>query len=261
MKLTMLGSGHAVVHKLYNTCFVLEEGHHCFLVDGGGGGVLLTRLKQAGINLFDIHHIFVTHKHLDHIMGIIWLMRMLSMRRKDHYYIYSHEEVIRILEINAELLLTREEYETLGTYIHMVTLEDGDCRLILNHPVTFFDIGSTKCRQFGFVMDYGDNKRLLCCGDEPYYEYYEDYVQGTTFMMHDAFCLEEDKDKYQPHQKHHSTVKDAALNAKKLNVSNLLLFHTEDQTGNKRKELYTQEAKKYFPGNIYVPDDLEVIEL
>lgn len=28
-----------------------------------------------------------------------------------------------------------------------------------------------------------------------------------------------------------------------------------------RKRLYTEESKQYFNGNIYVPDDLDVIEL
>ena len=35
MKLTMLGTGNAMVTKCYNTCFVLREGEECFLVDGG----------------------------------------------------------------------------------------------------------------------------------------------------------------------------------------------------------------------------------
>ena len=29
-------------------------------------------LKKAGIDLMDVHEIFVTHKHVDHIMGIVW---------------------------------------------------------------------------------------------------------------------------------------------------------------------------------------------
>ena len=29
----------------------------------------------------------------------------------------------------------------------------------------------------------------------------------------------------------------------------------------KRKQLYTNEAKLYFNGNIYVPDDLEIFKL
>ena len=39
MKLTMLGTGKAVVTECYNTCFVLSDGKKHFLVDGGGGSM------------------------------------------------------------------------------------------------------------------------------------------------------------------------------------------------------------------------------
>ena len=35
MKLTMLGTGNAMVTECYNTCFALTEGGEHFLVDGG----------------------------------------------------------------------------------------------------------------------------------------------------------------------------------------------------------------------------------
>ena len=43
MNLTILGTGNAAVTKIYNTCFVLQEGKDCFLVDGGGGNTILSR--------------------------------------------------------------------------------------------------------------------------------------------------------------------------------------------------------------------------
>lgn len=44
-------------------------------------------------------------------------------------------------------------------------------------------------------------------------------------------------------------------------MQNLILYHTEDKNIARRKELYTEEGKKYFSGNLYVPEDLEKIEL
>ena len=46
-----------------------------------------------------------------------------------------------------------------------------------------------------------------------------------------------------------------------LNVKNLILYHTEETHGEKRKELYLKEAEKYFNGKTYVPNDLENIQL
>ena len=37
MKLTMLGTGNALVTEYYNTCFVISDKNQHFMVDGGGG--------------------------------------------------------------------------------------------------------------------------------------------------------------------------------------------------------------------------------
>ena len=41
----------------------------------------------------------------------------------------------------------------------------------------------------------------------------------------------------------------------------MVLYHSEDQNIENRKELYTKEGKAYFSGKIYIPNDLETIEL
>ena len=83
MNLTILGTGNATVTHCYNTCFVLEEKGQYLLVDGGGGNGLLQQLEKAELRWQDMRTVFVTHKHIDHLLGIIWLMRMMcqSWRR------------------------------------------------------------------------------------------------------------------------------------------------------------------------------------
>ena len=55
----------------------------------------------------------------------------------------------------------------------------------------------------------------------------------------------------------HSTVKTASEIATSLKVKNLVLYHASDNDLENRKRLYTEEAK----GNIYVPNDLDIIVL
>jgi len=153
MKLTILGTGHAMVTECYNTCFVLSDGSRHFLVDGGGNG-LIRQLRRADIRPKDIGDIFVTHRHTDHIMGILWMLREFSHAGppgapKREVNTYSHGEVITILKTMAE----------------------------------------------------------------------------------------------------------------RLNVEKLILYHTEDQSIADRKRLYTEEGRRYFSGSLYVPDDLEVIDI
>ena len=78
MKLTILGTGNAMVTKCYNTCFAIEQNDEYFLVDGGGGNQILSQLEKASIDWKKIKNIFVTHKHIDHITGIIWLVRVFT---------------------------------------------------------------------------------------------------------------------------------------------------------------------------------------
>lgn len=127
--------------------------------------------------------------------------------------------------------------------------------------VIFFDILSTKEKQFGFSAEFADGMNLCCLGDEPYNEVCEIYAQNADYLLSEAFCLYGDRDIFKPYEKHHSTVKEACELAEQLQVKNLILYHTEDKHIDKRKELYTDEGKQYYYGNLYVPDDLDVINL
>lgn len=108
---------------------------------------------------------------------------------------------------------------------------------------------------------YDMSEKLTCCGDEPYNICEKQYAVNSKWLLHEAFCLDGQADIFHPYEKHHSTVKDASQLAEELNVKNLLLYHTEDKNLSRRKELYGDEGKKYFRGNIFIPDDLERIVL
>lgn len=266
MKLTMLGTGNAIVTECYNTCFVMQEEDQYFLVDGGGGSTLLRQLKYAGIDWKNIRNIFVTHKHLDHITGILWMIRMICQNMNRGEYegeatIYAHDEVIALLKDMAGKLLQKKETVFIDDRLHLQVVEDGESIKILDKKVTFFDIQSTKAKQFGFCMELGKGEKLTCCGDEPYNVCEKQYAENSTWLLHEAFCLDSQAEIFHPYEKHHSTVKDACKLAAELNVKNLLLYHTEDKNILRRKELYTKEGKEYFNGNLLIPDDLESVEI
>lgn len=61
---------------------------------------------------------------------------------------------------------------------------------------------------------------------------------------------------FPPLRKNHSTVKDACELAQRLDVQNVILYHTEDSDLAHRKARYSEEGRKYYDGNLYIPDDL-----
>ena len=266
MKLTMLGTGNALVTECYNTCFVIEDRGQYFMVDGGGGGTVFHQLKHAGYDWMDMRHIFVTHKHLDHLVGILWMIRLICqyMNHGDYTgeaYIYSHREVLDLLRDLAGKLLPSKMTQFIDDRLHLVEIHDGETRQIIGRNITFFDIRSTKAKQYGFCMDMGNGEKLTCCGDEPYNDCEEQYARNSSWLLHEAFCLYSDREVFEPYEKHHSTVKDACELAEKLNIRNLLLYHTEDSNIAQRKTRYMAEGSQYYSGNLLVPDDLESVEL
>lgn len=263
MNLTILGTGNATVTHCYNTCFVLDEGGQYLLVDGGGGNGLLQQLEKAQLRWQDMRTVFVTHKHMDHLLGILWLMRMMCQSWRCGTYdgeavIYGHEEVISLLRTMGKNLLSSKDSAFLDDRLHLVTVADGETRQLIGHDVTFFDIRSTKAKQFGFSLALADG-RLTCCGDEPYQPWEEVYVRDSKWLLHEAFCLDAEADIFHPYEKHHSTVKDACETAARLGVQNLILYHTEDKDLAHRRQRYHAEGCRYYQENLYIPDDLDVI--
>ena len=265
-QLYVFGTGNAAVTRCYNTCFAVRTGDSYFMVDAGGGNGILRILKDMDISLDQIHHMFVTHEHSDHILGVVWMIRMIASRMiagkyERNFYIYCHDQLTDTIATLCRLTQQQKICRLIGDRIWLMPVTDGQTERILDYDVTFFDIHSTKARQFGFTMKLENGKKFTCVGDEPFNPACRPFVEGSDWLLHEAFCLYGEREKYKPYEKHHSTVKDACELAAELHVPNLVLWHTEDDHIEERKALYTAEGNKYYSGNLFVPDDEEIIDL
>ena len=261
LSITMLGTGHATVTKCYNTCFILRERERCFLVDGGGGNQILRILEEQDIALTQIHDLFITHAHSDHILGAVWIVRrigqlMLAGKYGGELRIYACDEVMENLQTICGIVLMKKVTDLFGGRICLVRLRDGDSHAILGRKITFFDIMSTKLVQYGFKIA---EEKLFFCGDEPLNRAFDSEAEGAFWLLHEAFCLYSEKGKFGPYEKHHSTVRDVCQTAESLHVKNLVLMHTEDSHIQDRRRLYKEEGEKVYSGRLWVPDDGESI--
>lgn len=276
-KITMLGTGNATVTQIYNTCFVLATDTTRLLVDAGGGNGILSQLKKVDFPISEVHHLFVTHAHTDHVLGVIWVIRMVAQCKgyEGQLHVYGHDKVMRVIRTIIDMILAKKQLQKVEERVVFHLLEDGDAFEVGDMKLTCFDIHSTKEKQFGFRAELpvegmgSDASReveskpmvLACLGDEPYNPLNRSYIEGADWMMCEAFCLYADRDTFKPYEKCHSTALDAGRLAAELGVKNLILYHTEEKTLSTRKESYTKEAAENFKGKIVVPDDLEEISL
>lgn len=266
-KIIVLGTGTASVIENFNTCFILEDSNkEYFLVDAGGGNRILRQLKRANINIARIHNIFISHKHIDHLFGMLWVYRSIDMAMQKGTYegtlnIYCHDEVAKIIREQIHTLLRKEQHLYIDKRIFINVVDNHEKVKILNYELEFLDIISKSDKQYGFKTTLNNGKTLAFLGDEPLDEKLYDDVRNTDYLLHEAFCLETETEKYKPREKNHDTVKSASIKAQSIGAKNLILWHTQENLGENRKEIYTKEAKENFTGNVYVPNDLEEIIL
>ena len=266
-KLIVLGTGTASVTENFNTCFILESNDGKYLlVDTGGGSGILKQFKLANISLNSIHDIFVSHKHIDHLFGLLWIYRFVDISMKKGTYegnlnIYCHDELAGIIRYMITNLLRKSQQQFLDKRIFINVVKNHEVVKVLDYDLEFIDILSKSDKQFGFKTSLHNGKTLAFLGDEPLDETLFDEVRNYDYLLHESFCLDEEMSNNRSKGNTHDTVKTASIKAQNLGVKNLVLWHTQENLGKYRQERYLTEAKKYFSGTVYVPNDFDIITL
>lgn len=90
MKLTVLGCGGGIGSGRHTTCFLLDDD---VLIDAGTGITALS-LEQ----LAKIDHVFLTHSHLDHVLGLPLLIDAVGDRRDKPVTVHALPDTLEILD-------------------------------------------------------------------------------------------------------------------------------------------------------------------
>jgi ribonuclease Z len=262
-KLHILGTGTGIVTKYINSSLLLENEKGFFLIDGTGGAEILKVFDQRGFDWAKLKAAFLSHEHTDHILGMVWAVRMVAFLMNLGQYegvfpVYGNEVALGKLLKICQMVLQKSEVARLEKEVQFVVVDHREVLETMNYRFTFYDILSTKAPQFGFHLEYDQGKRLMYMGDEPYRGGVDDLLQSCDWLISEAYCLYRDREWLTPYKYHHATVREAAELAEKFGIKNLILWHTEDSTDPKlRKANYTEEARQFYSGNVFVPDDGE----
>ncbi|MBC7922318.1 MAG: ribonuclease Z [Ferruginibacter sp.] len=109
-ELTILGSNAAIpAHNRHPTAQFLQIDQHCFLIDCGEGTQM--QMSKFKIRPNRIHHIFISHLHGDHYLGLMGLISTMHLyQRTEDLHLYGPVGLSEILTAQLKYSDTRLSY-------------------------------------------------------------------------------------------------------------------------------------------------------
>ena len=101
-KLKILGSNSAApAHNRYQTSQILNVQNHLFMIDCGEGAQM--QLPKYRVKINRINHIFISHLHGDHFLGLMGLISTMHLfGRKKDLFIYGPPGLAEIITIQLK---------------------------------------------------------------------------------------------------------------------------------------------------------------
>ena len=130
-QVTILGSGAALPviaqdFRRYPTAQLVSLPHTHLLIDCGEGTQM--RLQELKIKINRIKHIFISHLHGDHYLGLIGLLSSMHLnKRNQDLHLYGPEGLAEIIRVQLKYSYTRFNYK-----IHFKELKTGVPEEVLN---------------------------------------------------------------------------------------------------------------------------------
>jgi ribonuclease Z len=240
------------------TAIFLKSGEDNLLIDCAGGHEIIGRFDQAGIAIKDLKNIFISHSDSDHILGIVPLVRAISRLDTKINLILSQPTYDAVKSLFT--IVAKKHWDNAQKNLNVVIVNDGVEFATGNISMSFIETG-TKGPMLGTKIILKNGFSIFYPGDEPIQEKYFEKISGIDLLLHEAFCLDKDIAKFDPHGKNHSSAKEAAQRAALIHAKSLVLFHMEDETLTTRQAEYYQESAEVYKGQIIVPLDLQELDL
>lgn len=298
MTITFLGTGNAIPTKLRNhTGVFVQIGSEGLLVDCGEG--TQRQFMAAGIPHSKITHIFITHWHGDHVLGLPGLIQTLALEGyQKTLHIHGPkgtQQALRELEpfmgknLNAIKIKVHEPHE--GTVVegrdfvvqamqmshgipcfgYSISLKDK--RKVKKDILKKYKLpNSPLIGELQLGKDITWNGKKITAKQATYVEKGKKVtVILDTHRCDNAITLAKDsellviestfteQDRQKADEALHLTAKDAATIAKKAKVQRLALIHISQRYEHNLK-LIENEAKKTFK-KVILPKDLDRIEI
>ncbi len=293
-ELTILGCGGAIptLERKPTSQYLNIQDRH-FLIDCGEGTQI--QLRKFKCKFSKIDHIFISHLHGDHFLGIFGYLSSLNLLgRNNDIHIYAPENLNNLLEVHNSVSGKNFNFNIVFHPLNFSKLkriyndkimevfsfpvkhsvptcgflfkEKSTDRRMIKEKIKELDLNiesikkfknSENCEVNGVLIDYNDvttqgnqPRTYAYCADSQYDENIISYLENVDLIYHESTFLESKMDK--AIKTKHSTAKQAATIALKVNAKQLIIGHFSARYDN--SDQFLEEAKVVFNQTITAYD-------
>ena len=195
MRVSLLGTGSPRPDiKRMGPAVLVEAGGEYLLFDAGRG--VIQRLKQLDVPIAELHNVFLTHLHSDHISALddLWLTSWIYQRQKplNVYGPVGTESFVQGLQqtyaYDAKL---RNQYAGLSEDSAKMIATEIEPGVIYSRngiKVTAFLVDHKPVEPaYGYRIDFGD-RSIVISGDTTYSKNLVDHAQNIDLLVHEIFA-------------------------------------------------------------------------
>lgn len=249
IKLTFLGVGGAMAsHPADNhTALLVEHADLLLLMDCGP--TIMRQLERAGLTAGDPTHLYLSHQHGDHLLGLPMLLlnRVLFWPNRPLCVVAEGEllalaqQIVRIAYPDLELQMS-----STVQYAALKTDESSDLPATSGARYTLA-AGRHSVPTWAIRLDFAAGS-LVYSSDTGRSEEIARLAVGTDTLVHEAYFVDSPEKTYE----NHSLTEDVAALAQQAGAKTLALVHRKDPS-REAASAYYAAAARYFNGVILTP--------
>ena len=267
----MLGTGSPRLTKeRMASAHLLTIGDVPILVDCAEGTTM--QLVKSDIAPQDIKHVFFTHLHADHMLGYANFLISGWLEGRRELTVVGpvgtkkmHDLLVEMLKDDIDYRMSLGRPEAGVRDVKVIEIEnEGKVEVDLPMDIHCAEMNHN-VPTFAYRFEKDEYSVVFSGDTAPPTDNLVKLAQGADLLIHDTALTPIDGDKmpnaekiWENLQKEHCTPAQSAETAKRANVKELVLTHFLPKM-NPEKSL--AEAAAVFSGKIYVPNDLDVIQL
>lgn len=236
-----------------NVSLLVKAGSELLLVDCPGS--VVQKIRKAGFSPWNIRRVILTHDHVDHILGIASLV-FVNIRRTKPIFIYGPAQSLKTVRNMLDSLGLRDTKIYPRCRFIPVPMKEGT-EVLKSREITVQATPVEHSRDTIGIKVNAKGSSFVYSSDTKKCGSVAKLAKGCDALFHDCFTVHSQMgDAFS----NHSSARQAGEIAHLAQAKRLYLMHIDASNPPNTKALL-HEARAYFKGKVYVPEDGQRIEV